>query len=808
MILKKCLTHRVGTYSKKRPLQAVFTTVLVVPFVTQIILAVGITGWLSLRNGRIAVNNVATQLRSEITGRIQDNLTQYLKTPHLINQLNADAARLRQTDFTNLQRLELHFWRQIQLYDGISSIGFGSVNGDYTAGDRRGNIIRRGRKDYTSVDGALRMYETDGQGRPTRLAYIGKPNYNPRTRPWYQLGKIAGNGRWTNIFTYSAQPIFVISAVRPIFDANDRFMGVILTDLMLSDIGKFLQTLKVGQSGETFIMERSGLLVAASSIEQPFRVVNGEAIRIKATNSTSPLIRATAHYLTQHFGHLAEIDHPEQLDFIKDGERQFVQVVPYQDPQGLDWLIVVAVPEADFMEQIEANTRSTIFLCLLALVIAIVVGLVTSRWLVAPILRLSVAAQALADGHWDTTVPIEREDELGVLAGAFNRMAGQLQESLALVAQREARLSEAQRLAHLGSWEIDFTTELVTASDELFRIYGLEPNTNALSFSDALRQIHPDDVEWVKQKFAQARLDGNPYQFDYRIVRADGSIRYVQGKGQPTLDKSSQTTRLFGTIMDITERKQAELERLELLQREQEARTKAEAANRIKDEFLAVLSHELRTPLNPILGWCKLLRSRRLDPAKTEYALETIERNAKLQTQLIEDLLDVSRILRGKLMLNTALVSLTEIIEAALETVRLAAQAKSIEINSVLDSNPKPMTGDPNRLQQVVWNLLSNAVKFTPSGGRVDVQLEYSHTQATIRVSDTGKGINPEFLPYVFEYFRQENSAITRTFGGLGLGLSIVHHIVELHGGTVSVASPGEGQGATFTVQLPIINSN
>ncbi len=256
------------------------------------------------------------------------------------------------------------------------------------------------------------------------------------------------------------------------------------------------------------------------------------------------------------------------------------------------------------------------------------------------------------------------------------------------------------------------------------------------------------------------------------------------------------------------ERQQAEAERAQLLVREQEARKQAEEANRLKDEFLAVLSHELRSPLNPILGWAKLLRTRKFDEVATDRALETIERNAKLQTQLIEDLLDVSRILQGKLSLNMSCVNLAFTMEAAIETVRLAAEAKSIEIRTLLEPNIEQVLGDSGRLQQVVWNLVSNAVKFTPRGGRVEVRLERVGTYAQIRVSDTGRGIEPEFLPYVFDYFRQADSTTTRNFGGLGLGLAIVRNLVELHGGIVQAASPGEGLGATFVVQLPLLEGS
>jgi len=276
-------------------------------------------------------------------------------------------------------------------------------------------------------------------------------------------------------------------------------------------------------------------------------------------------------------------------------------------------------------------------------------------------------------------------------------------------------------------------------------------------------------------------------------------------------------------MLTLAQQSAQAIARAYLYEAEQTARSEAEAANRVKDEFLAVLSHELRTPLNPILGWARLLQTQKMDAEKTARALATIERNAKLQVELIEDLLDVSRILRGKLVLNIAPVNLIAIIEAAKETVQLAAESKSIEIQTILPSTITAVSGDAARLQQVVWNLLSNAVKFTPSGGRVEIQLESvadepaalhrqheSHAQcsyAQITVTDTGKGISPDFLPRVFDYFLQEDGKTTRKFGGLGLGLAIVRHLVELHGGTVQADSLGENQGATFTVKLPLQRS-
>jgi signal transduction histidine kinase/DNA-binding response OmpR family regulator len=255
---------------------------------------------------------------------------------------------------------------------------------------------------------------------------------------------------------------------------------------------------------------------------------------------------------------------------------------------------------------------------------------------------------------------------------------------------------------------------------------------------------------------------------------------------------------------EVAERKLAEEERAQMLIREQAARAEAEQANRTKDEFLATLSHELRTPLTAILGWSHLLQTKTLDQENMERALETIERNARSQSQLIDDLLDVSRIITGKLRIDMRPVELVSIIEAAIDSMRPTAQAKSIKFEVTCDQTASHVSGDSNRLQQIVWNLFSNAVKFTPEGGRVNVSLERSGEHAQISISDTGQGIDARFLPFIFDRFRQADGSTTRKYGGLGLGLAIVRHLVELHGGTIKVHSDGVDRGATFTVLLPL----
>jgi PAS domain S-box-containing protein len=564
-----------------------------------------------------------------------------------------------------------------------------------------------------------------------------------------------------------------------------------------------------------------------------------------------------------------------------------------------------------------------------------------------------------------------------VYFSAFVRDITERKHAEEALRESEEQLRLALDAARMGAWDYDIQTGAVKWSNKLELIHGLLPGSFGGTFDDYQMDIHPDDRQQVIESLTRTIEHGEEHAIEYRIIRPDGATRWVEGKGQVIRDDGGRAIRLTGVCTDITERKQAEAERAQLLAREQtarieaekatemtkrvqavtdtalqhlalddllhemlvrirdlldcdsvailllsddgqcltvraalgleeevadevrvpmgrgiaghiaanclplivddvssvevvtsllrekircligapllvegrilgvihadraearlfrqedlrllqlvadrialamdrarlyeaeqNARIQAEEANRTKDEFLATVSHELRTPLNAIVGWCGMLRSGRLDKPTVDRAIEIIDRNAKVQAQLIEDILDVSRIITGKLGLDVRPVELAQIIEAAVDSVRLAAEAKGIRVQSLLDPRTSPVSGDPNRLQQIVWNLLSNAVKFTPKGGQVQIHLRAIDSGVEIIVSDTGQGISKEFLPYVFEQFRQADSATTRRFGGLGLGLAIVRHLVELHGGTIQAESAGIGQGATFTVRLPVM---
>jgi PAS domain S-box-containing protein len=544
--------------------------------------------------------------------------------------------------------------------------------------------------------------------------------------------------------------------------------------------------------------------------------------------------------------------------------------------------------------------------------------------------------------------------------------------------RNQQQLSVALDAAKMGTWNYDLETTKVQWSTNLEILHGIEAGSFGGTFEHFLQDIHPDDRQKVITTITRNVEEGSQHEMEYRIVRPDNSIRWLQGKGQVIRDQKGRTIRITGVCMDVTDRKRAEQEREELLlseqsarieaekatdtikrlqsvtdtalqhldvsdllnellarvrevlevdsvailllsedgeyltltagvglekelatelvrvpfgrgiagviaqrrepmvfadlsqaevhnpilrghiasiigaplivkgkvvgvihadtvkpreftdedvallqlvadrtalaidhahlyQAEQSARIAAEDASRMKDEFLATVSHELRTPLNAIVGWSGMLRTGRLDQPTSKRAMEIIDRNARAQTQLIDDMLDVSRIITGKLRVDTAPVDLLPVIEAAIDSIRPAVNSKSQTLDLDADPAVGPVLGDADRLQQVIWNLLSNAVKFTPAKGRIEVRLRQSGGDAEIEVRDTGQGINENFLPYVFDRFRQADGAITRQHGGLGLGLAIARHLVELHGGSIKASSDGDGKGATFVVKLVLL---
>ena len=426
--------------------------------------------------------------------------------------------------------------------------------------------------------------------------------------------------------------------------------------------------------------------------------------------------------------------------------------------------------------------------------------------------RAYVAVPLLRDGRWVAELWISddeprewSEQDVSLLASVAERAWTAVEKLRANAALREseARMHFIGERAEVGYWDWDVLTDRLSWSPACHRLHGI-PLTEMPTYGRYLAVLHPDDRDGVDRavRAALGREGASDYQIEARVPLPDGSVRWIHGKGSATFE-NGKPVRMAGIALDVTARKTLELEREELLARERRLRAEADEASLAKDHFLALLSHELRTPMTTILGWASFIRSGMADPATAQRGIESIEQASRMQSRLIDELLDVSRIVTGKMLVERKVLDVSGVVRHAVEVIQPAAQSSSIEVHADLGSGPVFVDGDATRLQQVVWNLLSNAVKFTPSGGRVEVAILDGDEAVEIRVRDSGIGIEPEFLPYVFERFRQAEDGPSRRYGGLGLGLSIVRHLMELHGGSVHAESDGRGCGATFRVRLP-----
>ena len=418
--------------------------ILVVPFVAQIFAAVGLTGYFSLRNGQRAVNDLASQLRTEVSKRIDERLDSYMASPLQVVQNNWNAIQMGLLDVEDTKTLGNYFWKQLKTFKvGYVLYGFDS-----------GKFLATGYFDDTNItidevsqdlhgDSKLYIYKTDNKGNRAGIDIELEGSFFQK-EGWYTEAVKKDGLVWSPVYNWETEPYHLnVAASRAVYDKQGKLHGVISVEQRLARISEFLRQINISPSAKTFIVERNGLLIGDNADEQPFNIVKGKPQRIKAIDSTDPLIKATASHLEQKFSNLAQIQNTRQLEFKLDGERQFVQVTPWQDELGLDWLMVVAVPESDFMAQINANTRSTIMLCLLALGIAIAFGFYTSRWITKPILQLNEASEAIADGELEQQVDEEfKVNELSILAQSFNRMAGQLRASFTALAETNVVLEK------------------------------------------------------------------------------------------------------------------------------------------------------------------------------------------------------------------------------------------------------------------------------------------------------------------------------------------------------------------------------
>ncbi len=827
--------------------------ILIVPFILQISLAVGLTGWLSIRNGQQAVNNVAGQLRIESTARIQQYLQTYVETPHKINELNADSIRLGELDVQDLAALERHLWYQLETFDTVTAIYVGSEFQEHVAVERDDEGHFQVKVSGKSTDHEIRIYAADRPGHRTKLLRA-RPHYNPQTRPWYRSAVKSGTASWGGIYRLFATPRYVLNASLPIYDDRRNLLGVAAVDFSLTGISQFLRSLKIGRSGETFIVERqTGLLVGSSATQQPYVIQNPAApiaeqnpMRVKATESHDSLTRRTAEYLQQRFGKVDQIAQPQQLDFDIEGQRQFLQVVPLKTVQGLDWLIIVVVPESDFMDQIHANTRTTIVLCLSAFALATALGILTARWISQPILKLGSAAKAIAAGNLDQTVSVSSTTELNGLAQSFNQMAQQLRESFSALARTNEELESRveQRTIELGERNIQLQQEvrdrqiaeaaLKTSEAELRLMFAAM--TDVVVVFDA-------EGRYLKDMKTQSFIDESDIDRVGKTVHdvlpapvanliADAIRQALELRRQPAHSDSTRKnifveyrstihdreTWFLASVSPLSDqavlwvaRDISKLKKTEVAL--QQAKESADAANLAKSQFLSNMSHELRTPLNIILGFTQLLlRNRALNPQQQDY-LDTINRSGEDLLTLINDVLEMSKIEAGRVTLNETDFDLYGLLDRLQQMFDLKAKSKGLELVFERSSDvPHYIHADESKLRQILVNLIGNAIKFTQVGS-VTLQVRTESQPADLvrlcfRVEDTGCGIASSDLvsqdgsqtPRLFEPFVQTEAG-QKAQEGTGLGLPISDRFVRLMGGNLTVDSQ-LGKGSTFRFEI------
>ncbi|MEH1959761.1 MAG: ATP-binding protein [Nostoc sp.] len=673
----KSINRLVRRVYAKMPLRYI----LIVPFILQICGAVGLVGYLSYQNGQKAVNELATQLESEICDRIEQHLDSYLTTPKQINQINLDAVELGLLNLSDFKTTGNYFWKQMQVFN-VGYNSFANPKGEFIGVERldNGKLLINEVSEKGGI-GKLYIYPTDNQGNRRQLQEV--KNYDPRLEAWYSDPVKVGKRVWSQIYQWQDKPeILSISSSYPVYDKNRKLVGVISVDLLLSQISTFLANLKIKESGKTFILERSGLIVASSTSEPPYKIINGKGKRQSALDSKNSLIRLTTQSLIKRFGNLKFVVGKQQLSFSADGMRYFVQVKSWRDELGLDWLIVAVIPEGEFMQEINANTRITILLCIVAFLVATRIGILTARWVINPILQLNRSAKKIAQGEWEQTPEIQRSDELGELAKSFETMAKQLQASFSALSAKNAQMQVLnEALSHsqsrltkfleampVGVFIIDAEGEPYyrnqigqqilgqgAMSNDKPSGFGSSQSTRSAKTAtpsplgvyaevrvEKLSEVYQAYLAGTDQFYPSDRmpivraLQGESTRVDDIEIHRCGKITPIEILGKPIYDESGNLAFAIATFFDITQRKQSE-KLLAEYNRTLEAQVKKRT-----EEFQQVIE-QLQTTQE------ELIQSQKIAAQEQQAAIREAARSTKANLAKSEFLANMSHELRTPL---------------------------------------------------------------------------------------------------------------------------------------------------------------
>ncbi len=787
--------------------------ILIVLFATQVLLAVGLVGYFSFRNARGAVNEVAHQLRDEVTTRIEEQLREFLATPHIMNEVNADLIAQGVLDAGDAEALALHFWQQVQAAPSVSSLYFGNTKGGVTDAGREG---RGGALYVIQTDGfaagTFRKFSADSGGNRARELQA-VPNFDARTRGWYSSAAAKGGPTWSDVYLLFSGQDMAISASRPVLNPRGELIGVVGADLFLSQVSDFLRTLKIGTNGQSFIMERNGLLVASSADTSPIAPAGGDGTprRLSADGSSSPMVRAAAAAAA-----LAGSESDPQTEFTLDGERHFLQVSPIQDSYGIDWLVAVAVPERDFMATVTASTRVTFVLIFAAAVIAVAFGIIASRWVTRPMRRLGLSAQALARGEWREVSDASRIAEVASLSQSFNSMTRQLEQTVnsleTQIAERvrvEGKLRESEgRYRLLASnaadviWTMDMDGWFTYVSPSVQKLRGYtaeevmrEPFTAALTPGSAA--VVKGELAAIRERVARGQAVEEHYELEQPCK--DGTTVWTETAVSSLVDAKGKLLGIVGVSRNITSRKRAEQAQLKLeiqLRHSQKLESIGTLASGI--------AHEVNNPLTGIINYAELIERRVEDPQLQEFARGIIGEGNRV-AEIVRGLLSFAR----QESTEQRPARMPDILHTTLALIGATMRRDQILVQEEVAEDLPAVRCNPQQIQQILINLLTNARdalnrKFPGRNDEKLVRIRIAPLErdgklwVRTTVEDCGTGVPETLRSRIFDPFFTTKPRDM----GTGLGLSISYGIAKEHGGELSVESE-EGRFARFHLDLP-----
>ncbi len=799
--------------------------ILPIPFVIQIVAAVGLVGFLSWRNGEEAVNDISRQLRHEITARIAQNVQHYLELPHKINQNNAHSMQDGNLDSHDPMVLYHYFFKQLNIFPGLFALGFAyQEDGSFvTVGRMNERQVIMAAFANKSTHHELRTYDVDEKGNLGRVNSTAA-HYDARERSWYKTLVSSESPRWSKIYPHFVYNTLQISAVQPVYKSNGSLLGSMVVFLRLKELSDFLQSMKVGKTGQTFIMERTGNLVATSHQEVLFHGNKDESSRLHASLSHNVMVQGAYNYLKNQFGeHLEQLKTTQQLDFKYQDTDYFLQVLPYQDERGLDWLITAVIPKSDLMSHIDSNTYSTLFLCIVALCVALIISFGISQWIVHPILTLNSAAKNLAAGQWRQAInlPTQRNDELGQLAQSFQQMAAQLEKSFQVIAADEAKTRQFLEAIPVGIFIVTEKGHPYYSNQTAQQILGngIISEAHVYDFSSLYRAHLMGTGEFYpleQQPLVRALHGEHSHVDDIELQLAEGRVTPLEVWGAPVFDAQGQICYAVAAFQDISARKQAEADRLRLVE-EREAKNIAlrfseEIASKNKDliqanleknEFLGIAAHDLKNPLSAIAGLAEvMLLAEQPNLAEIREYATIIKESSERMFLLITNLLDVNAIESGNLQLSWQQLDIVSLLDGLIKDYQVRAASKNISLYFSKNDQFCWIYSDKNTFLQVMDNLISNAIKYSPLGKSVFIQLSVLDQQICCSIRDEGQGISVLDQQKLFGKFTRLTAKPTGGEHSTGLGLFIVKKLVDALQAQVSCESE-LGVGTTFTVTFP-----